>query len=344
MTDIKPIIFIRTDANNAIGMGHLIRCFALAKMLESSFNVKFIFTNTDELIANKFLENSFDSFWINGSDKLKEADAVTNYVRSNNAYALILDGYQFDSEYQKKVYDSSFKLIYIDDLINPNYFCDLVINQADILPECYKTNKQTKYLLGVRYVLLRPDFLKAAKDGFREINSIKNIFISFGGADFNNTTLKVLKALLVLNIECSIHILSGPLSQNSSEIANLGSEKSALKFYANLSSSQVKELIANCDLALIPNSNLSLEACAVRILMITGITTNNQLGYYNSFQENKLSLGIGNWDDASEDEIVAAVKKIINFNSDEKKTQLLNQHKYIDGFSSERILHHIKTI
>ena len=338
MTDIKSIIFIRTDANNAIGMGHLIRCFALAKMLESSFNVKFIFTNTDELIANKFLENSFDSFWINGSDKLKEADAVTNYVRSNNAYALILDGYQFDSEYQKKVYDSSFKLIYIDDLIYPNYFCDLVI------PECYKTNKQTKYLLGVRYVLLRPDFLKAAKDGFREINSIKNICISFGGADFNNTTLKVLKALLVLNIECSIHLLSGPLNQNSSEIGNLCSEKSTLNFYSNLSSSQVKELIANCDLALIPNSNLSLEACAVRILMITGITTNNQLGYYNSFQANKLSLGIGNWDDASEDEIVAAVKKIINFNSDEKKTQLLNQHKYIDGFSSERILHHIKTI
>ena len=73
MTDTKPIIFIRTDANNAIGMGHLIRCFALAKMLESSFNIKFIFTNTDELIANKFLENSYDSFWINGSYKLNEA-------------------------------------------------------------------------------------------------------------------------------------------------------------------------------------------------------------------------------------------------------------------------------
>ena len=74
------------------------------------------------------------------------------------------------------------------------------------------------------------------------------------------------------------------------------------------------------------------------------ITANNQLGYYNSFQANKLSLGIGNWDDASEDEIVASVKKIINFNSEEKNTQLLNQHKYIDGFSSERILHQINTI
>ncbi len=344
MTDTKPIIFIRTDANNAIGMGHLIRCFALAKMLESSFNIKFIFTNTDELIANKFLENSYDSFWINGSDKLNEAEEVTNYVRSNNAFALILDGYQFDSEYQKKVYDSSFKLIYIDDLIYPNYFCDLVINQADILPERYKTIKQTKYLLGSSYVLLRPDFLKVAKNDLREINSIKNIFISFGGADVSNTTLKVLKALLVLNIECTIHLLSGPLNQNSSEIANLCSEKSTLNFYSNLSSSQVKELIANCDLALIPNSNLSLEACAVRILMITGITANNQLGYYNSFQANKLSLGIGNWDEVSGYEITNTVKKIINYTYNQKKSQLLNQKKYIDGFSGERILRQIEAV
>ena len=340
----RKIIF-RTDANSSIGMGHLIRSYSLARMLDAFFDIKFVFSNTDKNISKKFLENRFEELSIPVLSNEEEALYLKDYLIKANASALVLDGYQFDSIYQQLIYSTEYKVIYIDDLVSGNYYCDLLINQAESVEQSmYQTKTQTKFLLGSKYVLLRPEFINTSSAVECEIDSIKNIFVSFGGADSSNMALKVLKSLMKVKGEFKIHILSGPVNQNIQAWASQFNLNEKVTFYSDLSGLEVCQLIKKCDLAIIPNSSLSIEACSVGILMITGTTADNQLGYYNSFVKNNLSIGIGNWEQATEVDIIEKFNSIVGLSQEGKNNQLLNQKKYIDGLSGKRILNEVESL
>ena len=50
---MKPKIIIRADGGTSIGMGHVMRCIALADMLKNNFNIAFaIQTPTESVIKN----------------------------------------------------------------------------------------------------------------------------------------------------------------------------------------------------------------------------------------------------------------------------------------------------
>ncbi len=111
---------------------------------------------------------------------------------------VVLDGYHFLSEYQRRIRDAGFHLLFIDDYGHaPPYSADIVLNQnisAD--PSLYREREPyTKLLLGTRYVLLRREFREFPTSGRGMPDPARNVLVTFGGGDTENITGRVIGAI-----------------------------------------------------------------------------------------------------------------------------------------------------
>ena len=110
---------------------------------------------------------------------------------------LVIDGYHFDPGYQRAARAAGVRVLVIDDTAHwPKYHADILLNQnlgAEKLG--YHCDRDTRLLLGTRYVLLRSEFLKW-RGWQREIpREARKVLVTMGGSDPDNVTLKVLHAL-----------------------------------------------------------------------------------------------------------------------------------------------------
>jgi UDP-2,4-diacetamido-2,4,6-trideoxy-beta-L-altropyranose hydrolase len=325
-------VYFRTDANPSIGMGHLIRCTALAEMLKEKFSITFLLASTPSEVKSKFIPSYFNVIEITQEE-------FSFYQKTfTGKDILVLDGYDFDSVYQKRVKDTGVGLAYIDDLRSFEYYADLIINQADQVKEAdYKVKTDAKFCLGPSFALLRAPFLNATQEKRNIPSKISSVFISFGGADIHNVTQKVLKALTSFDSLEHIHVLTGPVNLNIDRWKEQFKGSSRIHFHSNLSSQEVCDLMLQCQLGLVPASSLSLELCAVGMVLLVGTTAENQKGYYKGLTEKSAALGIGDWHFISEEELIAKLNGILIYDEKDIAWFIKNQRQYIDGLSGERL-------
>lgn len=330
----KPKLYFRTDANPEIGMGHLVRCSALADMVKSEFEICFIIKNTPDNVLKKFLPIDFKTMLVDKEEMtfLKE----NNILKKENM--IVLDNYSFDSNYQSKVKQTGIKVVYIDDLISFNYNADVIINQAENVKESdYKTVSPTKFCLGTDYVLLRDVFLKAVSSN-RDLKKTESVFVSFGGADMDNVSYKCIKTLLRFPQLKIVNVLSSSVNENIAKWQNEFADSNRVKFHNDLNAEEVCKLMQSCELGLGPCSNLALELCAVGIVFITGTTASNQDNYYKALTSNNAVLGIGKWQDLNEEKLHEKLSSVLAYTDNEINELIKNQRKYIDGQSGKRLL------
>ena len=109
-----------------------------------------------------------------------------------------MDGYRFDSEYQRNLKNAGLKLLFVDDLGQcEHYFADLVLDQNVHASEKMYQRREpyTRLLLGSGYAMLRREF-QAMREWRREIPAVgRTLLITMGGSDPDNFTLRLIKAL-----------------------------------------------------------------------------------------------------------------------------------------------------
>src|ERR1700744_1135916 len=198
---MKPEIYIRADGSSKIGLGHIVRCTALAHMLKDNFKITFVCKEIPEQSKVDLQKSDFELILINTEEeffKLLDLDKI-----------VVLDGYDFDTNYQKKIKSTGCKLVCIDDLHDKEFVADLIINHAPgVKPKNYKAQLYTQFALGLDYALLRPAFLEQAKKE-RKIENIKTVLICFGGADFKNLTESTLQTVSQFKEFKNILVITG---------------------------------------------------------------------------------------------------------------------------------------
>lgn len=323
----KPKIYFRADGNTEIGLGHITRSMALADMLKENFNAVFLVQNPSEILQKQIRE-SFDLVLLpQTQDYLQEANFIKeNYLQKNDI--IVLDGYNFQTNYQKILKTQNIKLVCIDDMHAWHFVADVVINHAGGVRESkYSCENYTKLCLGTDYALLRKPFLEAAKKE-RKIEKIEKVFICFGGSDIHNLSQKATEACLTIEKFTEIHVVLGSAYPFLQEFTNFAQKHEKVQIHQNLDAQEMCNLMQHCQLAIAPASSIAYEICAVGMYLITGWYVENQQGIYQFLLNNHLALGAENFQNLT--------NNVSNF--DMEIVYLQNQKKYFDAKIMERIV------
>lgn len=314
---MNKTVKIRADADSDIGYGHIMRTYALACMLKKEFDILFYCKSIPVNIKNELINNGFKVNLITSEDEY--------FVSLNENCIAVLDGYNYNLQYQQNIKKNGAKLVFIDDLHSQEFVADLIINHAPLIKqENYICTTETKFALGQDYALLRPAFIDMAKKSQAKSGS-ESIFICFGGADPHNLLEKTIEIAREFNNLKRIIAVGG----SSSFIKN--NHDARIEAYNSLAEKKMAELISESDIAIVPSSTLLFEAIALGCKTVSGYFTENQKYIFEGFK----ALGAIYPCDFN-DTVKQALKECI-YNTSEPK-------KYIDGKSDLRISQLFKKI
>lgn len=327
----KGKILFRCDANNEIGSGHLNRCLAIAGRIETNFQVYFAtkgLNNKDEILIKK----KYKLITINKNLSLiDETEFIYNSICSRIEFNyIVLDGYNFNTNYQKILKKNVFsKIISIDDHQPFKYVSDIVINHA-IVPK-YKIKKElyTKVFSGLEYLLIKKDFFSKNNQHIKA--KINSILICFGGSDSNNMTIKFLKLLNNFPKFETINVIFGKFYIEPTGL-NSHLKNKNINIFKDVNTREMLSLMNASEIIIAPSSTISLEAFSLGKILITGYTDINQKGIYKSIITKKNVYGLGNLLYIKKQDFYNVIKnafikknKIIASNFVNKKTDPLNK-------------------
>ncbi|WP_166424997.1 UDP-2,4-diacetamido-2,4,6-trideoxy-beta-L-altropyranose hydrolase [Paraglaciecola sp. 20A4] len=212
---LKPqCIIFRVDAGSELGLGHLMRCLALAQGLEAQ-GVRVLFA----VSQNSLLHCQSRSDWVGeihpvaGISLYDEHHELQQLCVKEKADWLILDGYQFDFSYRKSLYLGACKLAMFDDgqLLEADIEDSqlaMIINWASGAQElAYKAlSPNAQRCTGGTFRVLRQEFYQVAPLTFDKRN---RLIIMFGGSDPNQLTQPLLKHFNDSFIRLPITIITG---------------------------------------------------------------------------------------------------------------------------------------
>src|SRR5690606_17816645 len=123
---------------------------------------------------------------------------------------IVLDGYQFSTEYQQLLKQKGNILVCLDDLHDRRFVADAIINIAGgVKPDRYQAAAFTRFYIGPEYALLRKPFRETQKTKGKKPEKVQRILVCFGGADPENYTLQFAQKLIGSNPEIHLEIVTG---------------------------------------------------------------------------------------------------------------------------------------
>ncbi len=199
---VKSILLLRADGNVEMGAGHLMRMLALAQAWRAGGReAVFVCAEVPQSVTQRLNDEGFLVRKINGApgsaDDLKASIALTaDYIGRNLIF--VLDGYQFNAEFQRAVREVVYRLVVFDDYGHSAFYhADWVVNPNISATKLryQRRSSKTHLLLGQRFIVLRREFVEhdPAKRKFPEV--ARNILVTLGGSDPNNVTEEILGAL-----------------------------------------------------------------------------------------------------------------------------------------------------
>ncbi|GAB4027233.1 UDP-2,4-diacetamido-2,4,6-trideoxy-beta-L-altropyranose hydrolase [Spirosoma koreense] len=333
-----PGLLFRADGNAQIGLGHVMRCLALANMLEGLFTMRFVIVEPTPAVRLLLETANMTVIALPNS-----ADEAVFLAQIQPDELVVLDGYSFDESIQRAVRQRARKLVFIDDLIEGHQVADLVINHAGGLVQTqYEAEPYTQFCLGPQYALLRPEFLRTV--GFGPAPADGTIFVSLGGADPQNTSLTVLEAIRQVDPTLSVHIILGPFHPNRPAIESFRSQLPNLTILQNLDAAQMVDELRSCSLAITACSTIAYEVCAVNRPLIAVVTADNQAQLAQFLSEEKLALSVNFPTLLTRSIPVIALDKLLKlsiqsaqFSPEPVAETLASQRRFFDGRSPERL-------
>ncbi|MDV7137590.1 UDP-2,4-diacetamido-2,4,6-trideoxy-beta-L-altropyranose hydrolase [Maribacter sp. TH_r10] len=332
----KKIIF-RADGNSETGLGHLFRLFALIEIFKNEYD--YVFVTKESTLMAVIPEKYNVDIIPNSVSYVEEPDWLTKHYPSNKCI-LVLDGYQFNSNYQKKIKHSGYKLMYIDDLADEHMYADLVVNHSPHARiEQYTRESYTEFAFGTAYAILRPSFLKKPILN-KELESLNTAFVCFGGADKYNFTFKIVQELLNIAQVQVINVVVGSAYQHT-ELFQIEKLNPKVRVFRNLNEQSLYSLMNTCTFAIAPTSTIIFELISVNMYLVSGYYVDNQKNAYYEFERRNAIKGIG---DFHKYQYNYLNKHLSGLTVNDIQKQILSQKDLIDGKQKSRFLTLMKKI
>ncbi|MDG5801024.1 hypothetical protein QA597_11695 [Marinilabiliaceae bacterium ANBcel2] len=328
-------ILFRCNAGKRHGLGHLVRCKALAKeFYELGHEFFFLIKSDSRDKIIRFLYddiNVFDTVLILSDNISVEDDIkiVKEYYNKGFSF-LILDHYEHDISYQQSLVKDGIRWGQFDYSADKKIEADVVINgNIAITKEKYKsiTKSDAKLCVGFRYAILPKEIAEAVAQPQKG-----RILIAMGGGNYPQSIIDIIVDI-VKDSSFTFDIVS-----NDNRLYELMQQVTNVHFHINLK--ETAFVYGRCECAIVAGGVTTFEIAALNIPMIIipyvqnqkpnalawekmffGITCDNILKFSQELQQKGLNYFINLVND------IAAKKQI-----------------RIDGRGAKRVVENIVTL
>lgn len=316
--------WIRVDANNTIGRGHLSRCIALAEMIKADFEICFLVLAENESYCKLHLQE-WEVEYVN------DDAAITSLIDKEDL--LVVDSYAIDNAWRSHFKPLVKVLVDINDIPGEIHGATVILNHCPgITASQYKTDSDTTFLLGLDYAILRMPFLAYARKE-PELVGGEGVFISFGGADPYELGLKAASMLLECGFKEPIYLV-GSADIKSNPTLRVASNVTLLN---NLTADEMRYFMLKSKLLLVSSSILSFEAIALRKPILTLYYVENQSFIYKGLIAKGMAKGLGYVKNSTHLAGLCEYMQELYQSNHDLQTLIEHQHKQLDGYSDERI-------
>ena len=334
------MVFIRADANEHIGTGHVMRCLSIARAMRD-VGEQVLFLSADNRGDILIQQAGFRTVCLNSNwtDMNSELSILKKTIQQYRPRLMLVDSYYVTRNYFREL-NSYVKLAYIDDMNSECWDVDFLINYnifAFGLDYSQYEDKMTEMLLGPQYAPLRGEFQHLTQHSIRD--KIENVLVSAGGADPERITERILEGICHTKefIDLNFHFIIGALNPRVDIIQHLAEENENVILHIH--EQHMSHLMQKCDIAISAAGTTLYELCATGIPTITYTLADNQLLVAEHFSRQQIMYGAG---DCREDVFfifrikvcIASLKRDVQ----QRKRMSRKMQCLVDGCGVERIV------
>ena len=335
-------LLIRVDANAEIGIGHVMRCLALAQAWrDAGGSVTFALVVGVNELESRLRSEGAEVVKISGEAAGPEDAAQTaEFCKRHRVKWLVLDGYHFSPEYRESVNTGTSRLLLVDDHgARAPYKCDIVLNPNPYaLKAMYpQRGEQTCFLVGPHYILLRREFGDFSRRNHRIATTPNRILITFGGSDPHNVTLKVLEALQeISDPRLDITVVAGASNPHGPSLRDAIAKSSHVtRLLSNVDN--MPEVISQADLAISAGGGTCCELAFMKVPMFLITMAKNHEQSVEAWGRARAALA-GGWFDTLEREALAAKLRSLIGDSKLRRELVENASRMVDGRGAQRVV------
>ena len=256
-------ILFRCDGSVEIGMGHVIRCLALADHLKENHGCKIHFAMRKSELGINRVKKSYPVIEAN-EQSFDYVDWFFDCISQTQSKILIMDMRDGLTKEQLKLIKkkTGIKVVTIDDPEDKRLEADLAFYPP--VPQLEKLNWdgfEGELYVGWEYVLLRKEFLKQYP---KPKNSIPNILVSMGATDGKNMTEFVINSLDRIIEKFKVRIIVGsgyPYLKN----LNKTLEEVHFEFELLQNPKDIAKIMSQSDFSIISFGQTAYELAALNI-------------------------------------------------------------------------------
>ena len=358
-------VVFRVDASTQMGIGHLMRCLALAEALrQCGVHVSFVCRehpgSLNALLGYKAIPvillpipsarqvgmafSDDYAAWL-GVTQLEDAEQTIEALNGERPDWLIVDHYGLDINWEKRLRPHVNKLMVIDDLANRLHDCDLLLDQnySDVSEFRYAglINDGCKLLLGPRFALLKPEYAAFRKTHCAHEGPVKCVFVFFGGSDLQDMTGMALDALSRADLRhLEVFVVVGINNLHRKSIERRVSQRSLTTLYENRP--HLADLMVRADLAIGAGGTTTWERMCLGLPTIVVTIAENQRPASAALAKAKLVKYAGHSDTVTCDQLAQLLLGIIHNPVELRELGDKNQLQ-VDGLGVPRLIELIRS-
>lgn len=335
------MIFFRADGNSTIGLGHLMRCFAIADEIG---NDKVCFLCADNQSGDIADSRGFKTRVLGTKPFSKEeALIVTDICKEENEKpTIVIDSYLVSKEYTSYIHEFA-KIICMDDIYAEYENVDGIINYNSYADSKNYNVNNVKLLVGAEYVPLRREF-----QGYEELirTNINKILISTGGSDPQNLAYKITNRLLCNDVfkEKEIHIVCGKMNPNKEELVNLASENCNVNVHVDVKN--MSQLMKDCDIAVSAGGSTCYEMCAMGLPFVVFSFADNQRLLAIDMGNRGGAIYAGHIEGEPDSVLTNIAESLLKIEQEQNMLKSMSScgHKVVDGLGAKRLKQEILSL
>ena len=284
---MESMIF-RADGNIKLGLGHIVRCLALADVLKNTnpdIEVTFItkYKEGKKIIEAKKYEVT--------SPVDDEINQIRNLADENTL--LLTDFLDTDNSYISRIRElTGLKVISIDNNTKLKRINSDILINANVFDEgAKKVIGSTRYYLGPKYMILRKEFEEVKEETYIK-DKVQTVLVMFGGTDYRGFTIKVANALQNIHSEVHINLIVGPAFPHNDKL-NAFLSKTNREFSLFLSPENLIEIMKSADVAITAAGIALYELAALGVPSIVIPQAKHQEDIVKAFEKSGACINMG---------------------------------------------------